>query len=99
VDVGIGEQQHRRAGEFRALLHGIGFAEPSGGQVGIVEDAQSGVLLRQALRDLARRVGGVVVDEDDLEIDAGLDQQRAQGGFQRLRLVAGGDDDGELRLG
>ena len=50
----------------------------------------------KTLRDLARAVGGAVVDHDDLERHAGLGGQRFQTGAEAGLFVPGGNDNRDL---
>jgi hypothetical protein len=103
-NVGVGEEQIWSVGLFDAFGEGMRLAQPALRQPLDMEDGQSvagdsggGVLVSEAVEDRAGGVGRAVIDRDDLQRNAGAAQQRADGGFDRALLIAGGDDDAEQR--
>ena len=97
--VGVGEEEVIAAGVGGGFLECIDFAEPSGGEIGIVDDADSGVFARDGLGDCSRAVGRVIVDDGDVEIDALLSDERTESGFERRFFIARGDDDADRGAG
>ncbi len=99
VDVGIGEQQPRTAGLFRAQGQGMDLAQPAFGQLFDVNRNDPRIGCGHAVDDGRGAVAGTIVDEDDFQLGIVLLQDRAQGRFERGGLIAGRNDDRELGPG
>ena len=85
-----------RAGQH-ARLHGGPFALP-----GLIEHAHVGMLRGKLVRDAARAVAAVIVDDDDFDrvrLRRHEPIDLLQTGRQAALFVVGGNDDGQQRRG
>ena len=95
-DVGVGEEEVVGWGLACGEGHGVGFAEPAGGELGDMESAEFiGMLGGEGGDDVAGRVGAAIVDGDDLQVGVVLIEKGFKccgdvGGF-----VASWHDDGQ----
>src|SRR5580704_15989082 len=97
-DVRISKEQPGRRGLTGGEAHGVRLAEPSGREVGDVDDGQAGWRFgRNAVHDGAGRVGRAVVDRDDMDGNGDGCKQSAHGGPDAGFFVAGGNDDRNQR--
>jgi hypothetical protein len=103
--VGVGEEEPGAAGMLRAGPAGVGLAGESAtvGEVerGCVEHGHARTVGGGFAGKVAGPVDGVIVDDNDLPLPAqveaslGLGEEGIEAGRERVRFVAGGDDDGE----
>ena len=91
-DVRVGEEEEVGfGGEGGGLGHGIGFAEPAGGEGADVEGLDAG----GGVHEGAGRVVGAVVDGHDVEVGVVLSEEGVEAGLDIGLFVMRGDDDGE----
>ena len=99
MHVGVGEKEQVAARLRRPRVQGVVFAEPARRQVGDMDDVQLWVGRAHTLQNRTSRVGRAVVQGDNFKIWVVLRQNGLEGGPDGVRLVEGGDDDGDLRVG
>ena len=99
VDIAVGEKQPGGVGALNAAREGVLLAHPAGRKVVDVQDLQGRASFgSEAVENGAGVVAGAVVDRDDFNRDSLLCQEGADGVLDGRFLVAGGHDDGELRV-
>jgi hypothetical protein len=77
-DVGIHEEEYVPRTYSHALLHGVALSQPAGGQLGIMNHLDPRIGIRRQVGNRPGSVGGMVVDDDDLELDILLLEDRLQ---------------------
>ncbi len=98
-DVGVGEQNEVCLQCFRLrqpLRNGPHLAAPALRQRFAVEYAQAHILRSEGVRDRARGIGAVVINDDDVQFAFEVLLQKSFKAFAEvLLLVARRDDDGD----
>ena len=94
--IGIDEDQQRVPRQMRQMPAGMLLARPARRQRRRRLHPDAGV--GDGAHDIRRSVGRVVVEHDDFQIHVAVCQHGVDGGSDLVRLVAGGDQDGDRRF-
>ena len=86
--VSVGEEQPLATGVANRGGDRVVFSGPAFGE----RPRFNYLNFREALCDFAGSISGMIIDDDDFEIDTGLRNERFQAGSQRSLLVACGND-------
>lgn len=91
--IGIGEEEEVALGVLGELPAGPRFSGPTFWERSAFEEVEAGFGGHSLGDDVGGLIGGVVVEDDPLEIGVGLGKERIEAGRESKFFVAGGNED------